>query len=726
MVLEQESRSVKLTTPLGPDKLLLVSFSGDEHVSRLFRYELEMISDDNAIGPADIVGKNVTFSVQMTDGSPRLFNGFVSRFFAGDEEHGRRNYRAEVVPWLWFLTRTSDCRIFQNKTVVQIIEQIFGDLGFSDYEIDQVKGDHPQREYCAQYRQTAFEFISWLMEEEGIFYFFKHEDGKHTLVMADQKGAYADCVEKEVDYPSDTSAVAVEDHITRWEHRYEFRTGKWAQTDYNFKTPSTSLMTNESTVVELPGNDKYEFYDYPGDYPDTGVGGGLTRVRMEEEEVEHDVVDGASKCKSFTPGGKFKIRQHRCESEAGKSFVITSIRHSATEPAGYETGAAVEADYSNVFTCVPDSVTFRPARITPRPVVHGLQTAVVVGPAGEDIFPDEFGRVKVQFFWDREGKKDENSSCWIRVSQNWGGRGWGGTFIPHVGQEVIVIFEEGDPDRPVIVGRLYNAEQTIPLNLPDEKTKSMISDHGGNKMVWEGADGSQQMHFFSPTENTVFSIGEGCIHQETDGNHVLRIGSDRDDQVDGNEAIKVQGSREDTVNVNVNTTVGGNVDTRITGAKKEKVDGNSDFFKAGTEAKMNLSAKTETTVGVQHSTFVGAKVEANMSAALTATKGLKYTVTDAVEKKKSAMKEEEVTAAYSLKSGAVVSIEGVAGTMIEGGKAMVDLETGKIVIKNAGGSKITLDGGTITFDCSSVVFKCDTINFKGAYLNKGKQGSLFM
>ncbi len=235
MPLKQAQRRLAVTTPLGEDKLVLTAFAGHEEISRLFSYQLDMISDDDAVDATKIVGKNVTFTVAMADDSPRYFNGFVSRFYAGDEDgEGRRNYRAEVVPWLWFLTRTSDCRIFQSKAAPDIIQQIFKDLGFSDFKL-QLSGKHPQRDYCVQYRETDFNFVSRLMEEEGIYYFFKHEQGKHTLVLADAKSGYFDCPEKEVDYPRDPGSRAKEDHITRWEHCYEFRTGKWAQTDYNFE-----------------------------------------------------------------------------------------------------------------------------------------------------------------------------------------------------------------------------------------------------------------------------------------------------------------------------------------------------------------------------------------------------------------------------------------------------------------------------------------------------------
>lgn len=542
MALKQAARLLSLTTPAPGEPLVLIAFSGREEMSRLFSFQLDMISDNNAITAQDLVGKNVTFSIQLLDESQRYFNGFVSRFFAGDEAEGRRNYRAEVVPWLWFLTRTSDCRIFQNKTVPEIIEQIFGDLGFSDFEL-QLKGAHPKRDYCVQYRETDFNFVSRLAEEEGVFYFFKHENGKHTLVLADHVGAYVDCLEKEVDYPSDVATRAIQDYLTHWEHQYQFRTGKWAQTDYNFETPKVSLMTNTQSVVKLPGIEKFEVYDYPGEYGKSGDGNALTRLRIEEEEVGFDTVLASSYCKSFTPGGKFKVRQHRAASEKGKSYVITSIEHLAHEPMAYETGAASGGpDYRNRLVCVPDKVVFRPDRQSPAPIVHGLQTAVVVGPPGEEIYPDKYGRVKVQFHWDREGKRDDNSSCWIRVSQTHAGPGFGAINIPRIGEEVVVAFLEGNPDAPVIVGRFYHADNMPPFGLPASKTIS-----GMKSKTYKGAGYNEMIMDDTP--------GKELVRVHAQKNMSTKVLHDQDLTVVNDRSITVTGKLTETITKDTKITI---------------------------------------------------------------------------------------------------------------------------------------------------------------------------
>ena len=552
MALKQATRLLNLATPLGADELVLTSFDGEEGVSQLFRFTLQMMSDNAKIAAKDILGKNVTFSIALADDSPRHFNGLVSRFSAGDEdENGRRGYSAEVVPWLWMLTRNSDCRVFQKMTAPQIIEQIFKDRGFTDFQL-KLSGNHPKREYCVQHQETDFNFVSRLMEEEGIFYFFEHANGKHKLILGDKASAYIDCAQKEVDYPSDFSTIAQEDHIRSWEHNYEFRTGRFAHTDYNFETPSTSLATNAKTVVKVPGVSAFEFFEYPGVYGVKGDGQPLADVRMEEEEAGHDVVQGTSTVRAFTPGGKFKIRQHRASTEEGKSFVITRLRHAAQETMGYETGQYPGSGYENSFACIPDAVTYRPPRTTRKPKVQGVQTAIVVGPPGEEIYPDKYGRVKVQFHWDRYGKKDENSSCWVRVSQAHAGKGYGMIDLPRIGDEVVVAFPNGDPDQPIIVGRLYHAENMPPFELPGSKTIS-----GMKSKTYKGDGYNEYVFDDTPGKELIREHGQFDKKSVVEHDHEETIGNDRSKHVLGNETTNVDKNRTETVGGNESVTIEG-------------------------------------------------------------------------------------------------------------------------------------------------------------------------
>jgi type VI secretion system secreted protein VgrG len=572
--LNEATRLLSAATPLGADVLLLTRFSGQEAMSRLFTYHLDMISEDQNISPKDIVGRAVSWAVQPQVAEPRYFHGVVSRFAAaGHHLQNLRTYRLEVVPTLWLLTRTANCRIFQQKTTPDIIKTVFGDYGLTDFEM-KLQRSYPTWEYCVQYRETAFNFVSRLMEHEGIFYYFRHEKGKHTLVLADHKGAYKDCPENQVQY---TAGSLVPSHINGWEHQYEFRPGKWAQTDYNFQTPSANLLTTTKTVIAQPGMDKFEIFDYPGEYPDKGAGQDDTKVRMEEEEAAYEVATGSGGCCTFSPGGKFTLTNaHEVSAESGKPYVLTSVQHHARDTS-YDNNDQ-PAEYGNSFTCIPAAVVFRPARLTRKPVVQGPQTAVVVGPAGEEIFTDKYGRVKVQFFWDREGKKDDKSSCWIRVSQNWAGKNWGLIANPRIGQEVVVDFLEGDPDRPLITGRVYNAEQMPPYDLPANQTQTGIktrSSKGGspanfNEIRFEDKKGGEQL-FIHAEKNQDIEVEKDETHW---------VGQDRKKTIDRDETTLVKGNRTETVNKDETITIHQNrtevVDKEekitIHGGRTEEVD----------------------------------------------------------------------------------------------------------------------------------------------------------
>ncbi len=647
MPLQQEKRLLNLNTPLGEDVLFLTSFSGDEEISRLFSFQLELISEETSIQAKQIVGKNVTFSVERGEGERSYFNGFVSRFVAGDESiQGRRNYSAEVVPWLWFLTQTSDCRIFQNMTIPDIIKQVFDDLGFSDYDDSGIQGSHKEWEYCVQYRETAFNFVSRLLEQAGIFYYFVHEDGKHTLYLADSSNGYKDCEESTVDYPFDFSGIAIKDHLTAWEHQFSFRTGKWTHTDYNFKTPKDDLEATIDTTVSLDGNKQYEIYDYPGEYLQKSEGDAEVRWRMEEREVEYDVVHASSSCRTFFAGGRFAIGKHRSAGEEGKKFVITRIHHAAEETMAYETGGSGGMDYRNSFSCVPDSVTFRPERTTPKSVICGVQTAVVVGPDGEEIYCDEHGRVKVQFHWDRVGENDEKSSCWIRTANAMAGRQWGFVAIPRIGQEVVVNFLEGDPDRPLIVGSVYNADQMPHYKLPDEKNKIyfktnstkggdgfnelMFDDTKDEERVFLHAEKNLDVRVKNDSKNRTYGNRHQIIGWEKDGNKGgdqkervyqdkhLNVKRDQIEQIEGNYQLMVgngeaeNGGRVDlVVEKQMAVSIGADgQQINIEGDQQQKIEGSQSITVAG-DQKEKVGSQSLTVQGAQQITSASTALEAS-------------------------------------------------------------------------------------------------------------------
>jgi type VI secretion system secreted protein VgrG len=532
----QTDRALKIDSPLGADKLLLRAIAGQEAISQLFRFQLDLISEDDAIPFDGIVGKNVTLHLEIADGE-RTWNGFISRFSQGARDDRFSTYHAEMVPWLWFLTRTADCRIFQNLTVPDIVQKIFKDLGFQDYKL-QLYSSYRKRDYCVQYRETDFNFVSRLMEEEGIYYFFQDENGKHTMVLADDAAAHQMCPgQPKARCEQVSGGWHPDDVITELRVEQEFRPSAWAHTDYNFETPSTNLMV---TVQEQP---KYEIYDYPGIYPKRSDGDKLAKMRLQETVALKSRVAGQSTCRNFNTGYLVEITDHY-RKDINQKWLLTAVYHQATMGGSYETGTASEGlHYTNTFECIPSSVPFRPPRMTPKPHVQGCQTAVVVGPGGEEIYTDKYGRVKVQFFWDREGKRNESSSCWMRVSYPWAGKSWGGIHIPRIGQEVIVDFVEGDPDEPIIVGRVYNAEETPPWGLPG---KAVIS--GFKSDSTKGGGGYNEFSMDDTKGNELINVHAQFDQQKkVEHDERVDVGRDRTEHVGRDEQITIDHDRTEKV-----------------------------------------------------------------------------------------------------------------------------------------------------------------------------------
>jgi len=570
MPYSQHDRLIRIKTPLGEDALLLHSFTGNEGISRPFHFSVELLSENHSIAYKDIVGKQVTLSLKLPDDSRRYWNGFVSRFAILTRDNRFTYYRAEIVPWLWLLTRTADCQIFQQKTIPEIIKKVFQDHGFQDFQ-DRTQASYPQREYVVQYRETAFNFVSRLMEECGIFYFFEHDENSHKLIMADKPAVHKNCpVQHKVRFNySPGGFMSDEDIVQSWDASQELRPGKYALTDYNFLTPNTSLLANMQTVAELGGNTKFEIFDYPGIHTKKSEGDTVTKLRMEEEEALQYIVTGSGTCRTFATGFKFSLDEHSRKDQNG-DYLLTEVTHSASVGDSYSGSGNVSGEtYSNHFTCIPASISFRPQRLTPKPIVQGPQTAVVVGPSGEEIYPDKYGRVKVQFFWDRQGKKDDKSSCWIRVSQPWAGKNWGAINIPRIGQEVIVEFLEGDPDRPIITGRVYNDEQMPPYTLPDNMTRTTFltrSTKGGgssnfNELRFEDKKGDEQ----------IFMNAEKDMDLRVEHDSREFVGNDRSLIVQNDQKEKIGGEQDIQIANDQNEKVGGDASLIVTGNQNVQV-----------------------------------------------------------------------------------------------------------------------------------------------------------
>ena len=622
MPYSQENRLISITTPLGDDVLLLAGFSGHEAISQIFRFHLDLLTESPSIDFTHIIGQNVTISVTQQDDSKRYFNGLVSRFVQSGKDTTFTHYQMEVVPWTWMLTRNANCRIFHNKAVGDIIQQIFSDRGFTDFKLN-LSGTYSPLEYCVQYRETDFNFISRLMEQNGIFYFFQHEESKHTMVIADSSSAHEPC-------PGQASAAMnlvgggldAGDLIDAWTIGQELRSGKHTLTDYNFTTPSTSLLASEPTIVSVGGNDSFEIFDYPGEYGTRGDGTSFAKLRMQEEEAIHLIAHGSGSCRAFTTGYKFDLQDHY-QSSMNTTYVLTEIQHMASVAGNY-TGSATQDTYSNHFSCIPATVPFRPVRRTPKPFVQGLQTAVVVNQnpdtgsaeSSEEIWVDKYGRVVVQFPWDRE----QNCSCWVRVSQDWAGQGWGAITIPRVGQEVLVSFLEGDPDRPIITGRVYNANNMPPYTLPDYQTRSTFmtrSSKGGsastyNELRFEDKSGSEQVFLRSQFDQDNYVKNDS---REWIGNNrslivtkdqMESVGGDRHEQVTGKHIEKIGGDSNSNITGNLNQKVGENLSIQV-GQNLYEKSGQNYAHQAG----MQIHLKAGMTLVLEAGTELCLKVGGN-------------------------------------------------------------------------------------------------------------------
>ncbi|WP_162301267.1 type VI secretion system Vgr family protein [Nitrincola tibetensis] len=582
----QKSRLLAIDTPLGEDAFLLTRIEGEEAMSSLFSFEIELYSERASVKAADIVGQNVTLKIMQTDeeglktDAYTFINAHVRRFREeGQQLQNLRSYRADVVPWLWFLTQTSDSKIFQNKDIRQIASEVFADNGFNDFEF-RLFGQHPVREYCVQYQESDFTFLSRLFEEEGIYYFFKHEANKHTMILSDHDIGTNVCEEGKVSY---RSSGLSEDAIFAWSHQHEFRTGRLVHRDYDFTKPADRLQTFDKAMMDVPGVERFEQFTYPGRYQSKLLGEPLIRLRTEHNEALHDQVFGKSHCRSFRSGHKFELVRHDDAAQELDTYLLVSVQHRA-EDYSYTSCDEESRGYENEFVCMPASRVYRPPLKTGWPKMLGPQHAKVVGPEGEEIYTDEYGRVKIQFPWDRYGQNNENSSCWVRVSHQWAGRNWGSIYIPRIGQEVIVDFYDGNPDRPIITGRVYNAEQMPPNSLPANKPRSTIRSKthkgkGFNEFSFEDEAGNEFIYIHAQKNMEVQVQNSHHKRVEYDdtatigNNSYLAVAQDRIEKVDQNQHTTIIGNLTEKIDGNQGVTLGGSQHIKVGGDMTYKVSG---------------------------------------------------------------------------------------------------------------------------------------------------------
>ena len=566
----QIRRIMAIGTPLGPDRLLLKSFSVSEGLGRLFTISAELLSTDPNIDFDQIVGQNVTIRLELPNGGTRYFNGLVSTFAQRGPLGRFARYEATIVPNLWLLTRTSDCRIFQNKPVPEIVKEVCREHGISDIE-ERLSRSYRDWEYCVQYRETDFNFISRLMEQEGIYYFFTHENGKHTLVLCDSPTAHEPFPGYEqISFRPEATGSSDIERIRDWAVEKRVQPGAFVLNDFDFKNPRKSLIAQAKIDRDHLASD-FEMYDFPGEYTDFNDGEQYARLRIEELHAQHQVARGIADARGIAAGHTFALLDYPRLDQCGNYLVVScslTAQGDEFDARGTPMGRGPICVVN--FAAISADEPFRPPRLAPKPVVEGPQTAIVVGPSGEEIYTDEFGRVKVQFHWDRRGKADENSSCWIRVAQLWAGKKWGAMFIPRIGQEVIVEFLEGDPDRPIITGRVYNGEEMPPYELPAEKTKSTVKsnsspDGGGfNEIRFEDKKGKEQIfiHAQRNKDERVRATSKEYVgydrhlivkhdqFEKVEGDKHLTVNGDHNEQVDGTISITAGMDRQEKTGMN--------------------------------------------------------------------------------------------------------------------------------------------------------------------------------
>jgi type VI secretion system secreted protein VgrG len=589
------SERIELVTPLG-EELLFHGMHVTEALSRPGEYQLDLLSLNKNVDRDKILGAKVTIKVLLENDKVRYFNGFVSRFSAGGQAVGKyTRYHAVVRPWLWFLTRTTDCRIFQEKTVRQIVEEVFADHPeVADFSFELAES-YRKWVYCVQYRETDFNFVSRLLEHEGMYYYFRHTDGQHKLVVTDSIDKHDPFAGFEtLQYiPPTVAARPGTEYISAWSVSREVQPGAYAHDDYDFEKPSVDLTTTK-TLPRKYTPSKYEVYDYPGFYWEKPDGERYAHVRIDEFGAQFETVEAATNYRGISVGATFTLEG--LEPFNGKYLVIGTTH--TLESSQYESGDE-GTGFRCSFVALSADQQFRPRRVTPKPFMQGPQTAVVVGPAGDEIYTDKHGRVKVQFHWDRRGSKDENSSCWMRVSHPWAGKGWGSVSTPRIGQEVIVDFLEGDPDSPVITGRLYNEENQPPFGFPAgaviSGVKSDTHKGGGfNEVSLDDTAGAER----------VFVHGQFNMDTVVENNQTTTVHNCRTDVVDVDDSETIGNNQKWDVGVNRDATIGSNESLTV-GANRTKKIGSNETITVGSNRDATIGASESLTVAVQRTHTVG-------------------------------------------------------------------------------------------------------------------------
>jgi len=524
------------------DGFALDLFQGEERLGQPFLYRITMLHTNREIVLDEMVGSHMTMSMGLADDTRRYFKGVVANFRYLDIAGGYARYEAILRPWLWLLTRTSNCRIFQNLTAIDIIKRVFEDHGFADYEFKTHKS-MPQREYCVQYRETDYDFVHRLLEEEGLYYYVQHDSRKHSVIFCAEPSDHDPiAVESTLPWRTKGTGVSELEYITRWSPSRQVQAGAYVIDDYDFVKPRADLESREQLTDPHRQYKDFELYDYPGRFSENSDGASLVKNRLQAQKAQYATVEVDAECDTVAAGGVFTFSEFHRAAEHG-DYLIVGCKFDVQNYEGSFASSDGPARFTSTITALTKKTPFRPLQSTPIPRVHGPQTAVVTGASGEEIWTDEHGRIKVQFHWDREGMSDENTTCWIRVAQWISGPTWGSFMLPRIGQEVIVEFLEGDPDRPLVTGCVYNGSNKPPFPLPANQTQSGIRTRSSKDAQ---SDNFNELRFEDKTgEEQIYLHAEKDFDRVVENNDTLTVGLE--DKDPGDQTITIHNNRTVTL-----------------------------------------------------------------------------------------------------------------------------------------------------------------------------------
>jgi type VI secretion system secreted protein VgrG len=646
MAATQKDRSITIKSPLEDDVLLFESLSGQERLSSLYGYELTVLSESGELSADKLLGQQICVSFQPDKGPRRFIHGIATDFEQTGWTQNYHQYRLTVRPWLWLLTRTADCRIYQEKSIPDIFEAVAKEYGFTDYRLD-LKRSYATWEYCVQYRETDFNFISRLLEQEGIYYYFEHHEGRHDLVLADDPA----CHKKRTGYetvpyyaPGTNESQRERDHLANWTVSASVQPGCYALTDFDFKKPRKTLL-GKGSLSAGHARANFEIFDYPAELQEQegSETERIAKVRIEELHALRSLARGGGDAGGLVTGAKFHLEKYP-RKDLNIDYLIVGSSFSLSSNAYDSGGSGADSDLSVSIEAVDATTAFRPSRMTPKPIIQGSQTAIVVGKANEEIWTDEYGQVKVQFHWDRYGKRDENSSCWMRVAQVWAGEQWGAMHTPRIGQEVIVSFLEGDPDQPIITGRVYNGANKPPYG--ENATRSGIKSRSSKNGTAENAN---EIRFEDKKdEEQLFFHAEKDLLTEVEHDQKISVGND--------ETVQVKHDRTATVDNNEKLKVGKNRTEEVGDDDKVKI-GKTYVLEAGDQITLKsgsseLVMKKDGTI-----TLKGAKITIDASQTLTEKAGQKVEV-KAMQIAVKGTKVEVEGTMLDLKASAIATLKG--------------------------------------------------------------------